>query len=246
MQTSSKKLLLIGAAAVLTVSLYFAPKKNISTSEVHAVVSGASFESMELKAKGNLKRQEAETLTPLENALKNDPSNVTAIESLAQRWDALKNPALSAHYYELKAEITKDEKTWLNAAYRYFDAFRMTEDSVEKKLLVDKAIASYESVLKINPDNLNAKTDLGICYTEASENPMKGIMMLREVVEKDPEHENAQFNLGVLSMRSGQYDKAIDRFKKVLSIDNTKEEMFLAIGRAYYLKGEHGPNPKEF
>ena len=74
--------------------------------------------------------------------------------------------------------------------------------------------SSHGKVLAINPDNLDAKTDLGICYAEGTTTPMQGIMLLREVVEKNP-GANAQFNLGILSVRSGQYDKALERFSKV-------------------------------
>jgi len=66
---------------------------------------------------------------------------------------------------------------------------------------------------------------------------MKGIMMLREVVAKNPEHENAQFNLGVLSVKSGQYDKAIDRFQTVLRINPARKEMYFLIGKTFMMEG---------
>ena len=40
---------------------------------------------------------------------------------------------------------------------------------------------------------------------------MQGIMMLREVLEEDPKNELALFNMGMLSIQSGQYDKAVER-----------------------------------
>ena len=156
---------------------------------------------------------------------------------LAQRWDALHQPGISAYYFEAAATKKNDEKSWLNAAYRYFDAFQSSDDSIVRKKMVENAIVSYEKVLEINPKNLNAKTDLGVCYVEGSGEPMKGIGMLREVVTENPEHENAQFNLGVLSMKSGQYVKAAERFEKVLSINPGRKEMYLAAGRAYMMAG---------
>ena len=67
--------------------------------------------------------------------------------------------------------------------------------------MVESAIASYKKVLEINPKNLDAQTDLGVCYAEGTGNPMQGILMLREVVKENPEHESAQFNLGILSVK---------------------------------------------
>ncbi|MFN8182733.1 MAG: tetratricopeptide repeat protein, partial [Bacteroidia bacterium] len=130
------------------------------------------------------------------------------------------------------------ENTWINAAYRYFDAFKLSGDSTLQSMMVQQAIESYGKVLAINPDNLDAKTDLGICYAEGSTTPMQGIMLLREVVEKNPGHANAQFNLGILSVRSGQYDKALERFSKVLEIDPKRTLARFMIGRVYAQQGQ--------
>ena len=93
-------------------------------------------------------------------------------------------------------------------------------------------------MLDLNPANLNAKTDLGICYAEGTAEPMKGILLLREVVEQDPKHANAQFNLGILSVRSGQMDKAIERFEKVLEIQPDKVEARYLLGRTLLQTGK--------
>lgn len=47
----------------------------------------------------------------------------------------------------------------------------------------------------------------------ASENPMQGIFMMREVLEQDPENRDAIYQMGILSMQTGQFDKAIGRFQ---------------------------------
>ena len=56
---------------------------------------------------------------------------------------------------------------------------------------------------------------------------MKGITMLLDVVKEDPEHENAQLNLGFLSVKSGQYDKALERFDNVVNINPLRSEVYL-------------------
>jgi len=176
-------------------------------------------------------------ISALESQLDKETGNLSLMDSLGGRWDALQKPGIAAHYFEAHARQVESEKSWLNAAYRYFDAFQSTTDSLQRKQMVESAIRCYENVLRKNPENLDAKTDLGVCYAEGTSNPMQGIMMLREVVNQNPEHENAQFNLGVLSMRSGQYEKAAERFQKVLSINPQRKEMYLMAGRAYMLAG---------
>jgi tetratricopeptide (TPR) repeat protein len=238
MSRRSQQLVFVLGAAALTLLLYFAPRKvtKMATAEARP---GFTIESQIDKARQALKRQEADEIEALEKKAKANPGDAATMEALAERWDAQQRPAIAAHYFEQAARQKNDEESWINAAFRYFDAFQNAQDSVERKAMTDKAIASYERVVQINPENLDARTDLGICYVEGTGDPMKGIMMLREVVQKNPNHENAQFNLGVLSMKSGQYAKAAERFEKVLSINPGRKEMYLATGRAYMMAGNN-------
>ena len=89
----------------------------------------------------------------------------------------------------------------------------MTGDSLKRVFFVNKAIDCYKKVIEINPKNYDAKTDLGVCYAEGTSNPMQGILMLREVVQEAPKHVMAQYNLGVLSVKSGLLPNDIDTQK---------------------------------
>ncbi|WP_417599744.1 tetratricopeptide repeat protein [Owenweeksia hongkongensis] len=46
--------------------------------------------------------------------------------------------------------------------------------------------------------------------------PMQGILKIREVAEKYPGNVKANFTLGMLSMQTGQYAKAVGRFETVI------------------------------
>ncbi|MCH8554585.1 MAG: tetratricopeptide repeat protein [Schleiferiaceae bacterium] len=67
--------------------------------------------------------------------------------------------------------------------------------------------------------------------SEGSRPPMEAIGLLREVVEEDPNHLMANYRLGEFSVMSGQYEKGIERFEKVLEIDplNSGAIRYLAI-----------------
>jgi Flp pilus assembly protein TadD len=78
-------------------------------------------------------------------------------------------------------------------------------------------------------DNLSAKTKLAMTLV-TTENPMSGIMMLREVVEKDPENREALLSLGLLSIQSGQYDRGIERFEKLIALKEDDYEAILYMG----------------
>jgi cytochrome c-type biogenesis protein CcmH/NrfG len=67
---------------------------------------------------------------------------------------------------------------------------------------------------------------------------MKGIVMLREVLAEDPKNKEALFNLGMLSIQSGQFDKAVERFEELLAVDSTHLQGQLLLGVALLNSGD--------
>ena len=233
----SAQILLVSGTILLTAALYLAPQFKSESHTVNVVKERFSFESSLLQAKSGLNKNDATLINKIEEGVLKHSDNIVLLDSLVQFWDKQKHPGISAHYAEQKAIKEQSESNWTQAAYRYFDAFQATPDSTIRNLMVNKAINCYEKIIKLNPDNLDAKTDLGLCFAEGTNQPMKGIMLLREVVEKNPNHENALFNLGILSVRSGQYDKAVERFSRVLAINPARTEMYFMMGKAYMMQG---------
>ena len=69
------------------------------------------------------------------------------------------------------------------------------------------------------------------------ENPMEGIFMLREILEKDPKNKEALYNLGVLSIQTAQYQNAVNRFNQIIAIDSSDKKAYLQLGISnYYLE----------
>jgi Flp pilus assembly protein TadD len=73
-------------------------------------------------------------------------------------------------------------------------------------------------------------------YVAGSE-PMTGIMMLREVIEQEPENELAIYNLGILAITSGQLEKAIERFEKLKELDPENPEANFYLGYCLFELG---------
>jgi Flp pilus assembly protein TadD len=67
---------------------------------------------------------------------------------------------------------------------------------------------------------------------------MKAITTLREVLEKDPKNELALYNMGMLSIQSGQYDKAVERLKLLVEINPSHTQGNLLLGIAYMNAGD--------
>jgi tetratricopeptide (TPR) repeat protein len=223
------RLVLLASIAVLLVAvMYFLPRQ--TTKPEAAKQDSAVAVSDPSKRLAEFKKQ----LTPgqkirvdaLEKLI-DDRDDTAALDSLGQFWDKAGVPYLSSYYFGRQADASPSEKHVLIAASRYFDAYKAETEEGEKKLLMKRSMAYYEKALGLNPENLDARCDLGVLYAEGSSEPMKGITMLREVIEKNPGHENAQFNLGILSVKSGQIQKAIERFEKVIEINPQNYDAYL-------------------
>ena len=83
-------------------------------------------------------------------------------------------------------------------------------------LLVPRTPKLSEAQLSKSP--LDLKVEKAITLVQTSGAPMQGISLLKEVLEEDPEHKEAIWQLGMFSMQSGQYQKAIERFTSLIDI----------------------------
>lgn len=236
------KVILIIAATFLGAGLYFAPHKPSDEAMAKTVAEKKSASPkpdfnrlIEDEKKAVLGSEEGRIKELEKKALAGN--DMSLYDSLGAEFDRLKRPAISASYYEIKAKKEPTEKNYLNAAYRFFDAYKNSPDSLVRSVMVQKAIENYAKVTELNPDNLDAKSDLGVLYAEGTAEPMKGIMLLREVVTKNPKHENATLNLGLLSVKSGQYDKALERFDQVLNINPKRIDMYVFKAQVYEQMG---------
>ena len=54
--------------------------------------------------------------------------------------------------------------------------------------------------------------------------PMQTILKLRDLAEKEPDNVEAQWHLGLFSWQTGQYDKAMARFHKVIACSQLSSE----------------------
>ena len=68
---------------------------------------------------------------------------------------------------------------------------------------------------------------------ESPEAQMKGILQMRSLADKNPENADLQWNMGLFSMQSGQYEKAVTRFEKVISLDAQRLNAYMQMAVSY-------------
>lgn len=168
----------------------------------------------------------AAEVTALENSLKNAGSNADKLKfetELAKKWDDVNQPAPAAFYYQAVAKQQNGYQDWLNAGDRFNDAYKFTQDTLAQPAFVTNAVEAFKNALKLKPESLDAQAGLGIADVNGgAASPMEGIGLLLGVVNKDPSNRKALLNLGTFAMKSGQYQKAVERFKTLIA---QKEEL---------------------
>lgn len=149
---------------------------------------------------------------------------------LSDKFATLQKFDSAAFYAEKVALLAPSLENWIRTGDRYYEAYGFAVDDQKAKNLGAKTREYYQKAIDQNPSLLAPKANMAMTYVN-TENPMQGIMMLRDVLETDPTNELALFNLGILSMRSNQYSKAADRFKQILTNNpaNTKAKFYLGL-----------------
>ncbi|MDA0196766.1 MAG: tetratricopeptide repeat protein [Bacteroidetes bacterium] len=162
--------------------------------------------------------------------------NVTFADSLARLFLVYNEIDSASKYAELIATLDTDISGAEKAGDIYYLAFGIMSDQ-NRAALAEPIRRYYQKVLDASSDRNDLKARIAMTYVTA-ENPMDGILRLRQLVEDDSTSSDAHFNLGLLSIQSAQYDRAIDRFKTVLNLDSANLEASFYLGVSYFENGQ--------
>ncbi len=240
------QLIVAFSAALLCIAIYiFVPrtaKKEANFNTATNVNQQVSSQSLVDGAKTALTASQKITLLTIENQLVNSKNSLDSIKiykQLSLFW------ADSAHrvepylYYTYSAALLENsEKSLTFAAQQLVDNLTTPDAppailnwiAVNAKVLLEKALV-------INPNNDSAKINLGACYLfgNISDNPMQGILKVKEVVDKNPQNVYGQLILGLGGKKSGQYPKAIERFNTILKLQPNNLEAMVNLAECYEL-----------
>jgi tetratricopeptide (TPR) repeat protein len=236
----------VAFALVLLVVLYFfAPRsasdKKLPTNNI-AENQSVTNQSVIESAKTNLSASQKITLLSLENQLSRSKNTVDSLlytNKLARFWADSANRLAPYLYYSYSAALLENsEKSLTFAAQQLIDNL-ITPDAPPALLpwMAGNAKVLLEKALEMNPNNDTATINLGACYLfgSISDNPMQGILKVKQVVDKNPQNAYGQFILALGGKKSGQYDKAIERFLIVTQVQPNNLEAMVQLAECYEL-----------
>ncbi len=228
------QLLVLTGAVVLAVLLYFAPK----SSEVRPVKENSGKSSTKnIESMESFVKTATGMLAPELKQLHDKFLKTNLSDSLIKFWDKGRRPDIASYYFERSISKNNKAADWFKAGERYYYSIRFIRDANEIPSLYQSALNCYETGLKLEPNNIDAKIMTGAIYVENGDDPMKGISILREIEKTDSNNVKLQLNFALFSVKSQQWDRAIKRFEKVLRIDSTYIEAYLHLADAYEQQG---------
>lgn len=136
-------------------------------------------------------------------------------------------------FYEQSATFFDTKSQLLKSADAFYKAFTFSMDAAKRTAFSEKARSLYEALLKENSADADLKVKLALTYMGSSA-PMQGISLLREVLAENPKNEPALFNMGMLSVQSGQFKKAVEWLTKLAEVNpnNIEGQMLLGVALA--------------
>lgn len=229
-------------SSAIFVLMYAAPKteplEKINQRQIEETRKEINIQVQEIK--GTLDPIQATRLNGFETlyATSQGSSKVQFLDSIIRFWDTQMRPAVSALYVEEKAELTQDLNHLVEAANRYVQIATFM-DAQDKAWAYDRGLALFDKILLIQPKHADARIGKGICIVESGRGiPMEGIELIRQVVDEDPTNTRAILQLGHFSLLSGQFDKAIERYKQAWNVDTTLDEALFYIGDGFAKSGQ--------
>jgi tetratricopeptide (TPR) repeat protein len=243
------QLITIGLALLLCVWLInFVPRENKTTAgqgKESNVKQPFSTQTMLDGAKTALTASQKQTLLVIENQLntsKSTPDSIKVFRKLAKFWSDSAQILTPYLYYTYSGALLENSEKSLTFAAQLLVDRLTTMDAppeiqnwmaVNAKVLLDKALV-------MNPNNDSAIINLGACYLlgDISDNPMSGILKVKEVVDKNPNNAYGQFILGLGGKKSGQIPKAIDRFLTVIKLEPGNWEAMINLAECYELNNQ--------
>ena len=244
-----------GAGLFLVVLFFifgrFVPEKGVSAPAIPPMAAtaplpqeAASIDTILHYAKKGLPASQVSFIEKLEkelSAASKKEAQLNVYHKLAHFWKDSARIFEPYVWYEAESSrLENSEKSLTFAARLFLENLQSDQNGSRRQWKALQAKDLYERSLKINPDNDSSKVGLGACFLfgNISANPLEGIAMIREVIQRDSTNVYAQLTLVKGSLLSGQYEKGIERLLKVVTLQPSNTEAVLMLADLYERTGE--------
>lgn len=237
----------IGGFVLLFAVLYFGfdtKPKEIKIAEKSRVnfIETTNIQNLLQEARENMRPDEMGVMDAMYmrvEAAETDSMKIQEFKNLSSSWYRQSYYGIAGYYAEEIAKILESEESWSIAGTTYAAGISKANSEKERKFCAERSREVLEKAVSINPDNVNHKINLAVTFAEmpVADNPMKGVMMLLDLNEKNPENVSVLYQLARFGLKTGQHDKATERLIKALSIEPNNQRLICLLADVYSASG---------
>ncbi len=242
------QLAVIGGVLSLFFVLYFGcdtkpvEQKELEKSRALATES-TNIQVLQQEAKAEMSNDQLSEIASIDfqlQAAEDDSSRIETLKSLSGKWYQLGYPAIAGYYAQEIAEQLSTAESWSITGTTFTLCIQQSTQEKVRDFCTGRAINAFESAISLAPSEMSNRVNLALVYTEnpPSENPMKGILMLRDLNEEDPENVIVLNSLGRLAIKTGQYERAVERLEQAFNSDPGNINTICLLANAYQGAGE--------
>jgi len=243
----SRQQLIVLVVAISAVLLLFSLPKVLLNKEEKELMNSTELEKAEQPivdhveskhAKLEAKQQHtAQSIKAKLAVVTKQSDKIVLLDSLSSLYNAVSMYDSSAILHEKFLGSDVGTASLIALGDACYKAYYFAADDAQASSWGKKTQQFYQKALDQHPELLDVKARLAMTYTRGT-NPMQAIATLREVLDKDPENEQALLNMGLLSIQSGQYGKAVERFTKLIGVNPQNWLGVFYLGIAYAESGK--------
>lgn len=164
-----------------------------------------------------------------------DTARAEAYKALSGKWYQLGEPALAGYYAEEVANLENTGQAWGLAGTTFVLCAQQTSEDKVRQFCSSRALKAFENAISLEPETVSHRINLALAFTDfpPEDNPMKGILMLRELDTQYPDNPSVLFHLGRLAMQTGQWDRAVERLARSVTLNPDNRMAWCLLAQAY-------------
>ncbi len=206
-------------------------------------VESTGFDALLSDAKAQLTPTQVAEVADLEQQIDivtDSVGKVAALKRLSGYWYRTGQLAVAGGLAERVAELENADSSWSVAGGTFFNGLVGSQDPKIRAYCAEHAVKAFESAASLNPGKVAHRVNLALVYSEnpPPDNPMQAVLMLRELESKHPNDATVYNALGRLAIKTGQWQRAIDRFEKSWTLDKTNPITPCLLAKAYEGAGQ--------
>jgi tetratricopeptide (TPR) repeat protein len=246
MGLNKAQIILVASGVILFFTMYFGCEtkaKNIKDLEKSRQLNMevTSIDNLIIEARKSLNPNQLSMVETMSSELEADTSKrIENLKLLAKTWFEYDNPVISGYYAEEVANKINTPEAWSIAGTTFIFGIKNSKDDKAREFSKQRAIRAIEKALTMEPENVNHKINLALCYVEKpdQDNPMKGILMLRELNTNNPQNVAVLNQLARLAIQTNQIERAIQRLNEAIAIEPQNQTTICLLAEVYEKAGD--------